>query len=188
MAGQLRVRGGEIDGLPARVVDGLMDTAESLKLFQAFQNSPFTRNEFARPDVQAFRHSVCNIEVQDCRRMTLYGYTMEALKRYLPEYGPHRCYRAYCNMSIYGDMLFTHTDSQPGQQELTALWYLAPQWDVEWGGETLLFNTEGDAEFAVSPRPGRLLLFDGRIRHAGRPPNRICVIPRLTFALKLEPE
>lgn len=188
MAAGAKVREGTVDGLPVRVIDGLMNVAESTRLFQTFQNTAFVRNEFARPEVDMFRHSVCNIELQACRRMPLFGYTMEALKQTLAERGPHRCYRAYCNMANYGDMLFTHTDSQPGQPELTALWFLAPPWDVEWGGETLLFNSEGDAEFVVSPRPGRLLLFDGRIRHAGRAPNRICVVPRFTFALKLEPD
>lgn len=188
MTEALRVREATIEGLPARVIDGLMGLSESTRLFQTFQNVAFSRNEAARADAHMFRHSVCNVELDDCRKMPLYGYTMQALARYFPEHGPHHCYRSYCNMVNYGDMLFTHTDSQPDQPELTALWFLTPKWDIEWGGETLLFNAEGDAAFAVSPRPGRLLLFDGRIRHAGRPPSRICTLPRFTFALKLEPD
>lgn len=188
MADESSVRETKIEGLPARVIDGFMNLSESTQLFQFFQNVAFTRNEVARTDVEMFRHSVCNVELQACCKMPLYGYTMQALTQYFPERGPHRCYRSYCNMANYGDMLFTHTDSQPGQPELTALWFLTPRWNIEWGGETLLFNSNDDAEFVVSPRPGRLLLFDGRIRHAGRPPNRICTIPRFTFALKLEPD
>jgi len=185
---QIRVRQGSIDGRPAMVLDGLMPVPEATQLFQYLNNSPFSHTEFARHDTQAFRHWVCNFELDACRRMPLYRYTMDAIARHMPERGPHRCYRAYCNLCGYGDMLFTHTDSEPDVADLTALWYIAPRWDVEWGGETLLFNSDGDAEFVVSPRPGRLLLFDARIRHAGRPPNRVCVLPRLTFALKLEQE
>jgi SM-20-related protein len=37
----------------------------------------------------------------------------------------------------------------------------------------------------VSPKPARLLLFDGAIRHAGKPPNRNCPVARYTFAIKL---
>lgn len=40
-------------------------------------------------------------------------------------------------------------------------------------------------QLAVSPRPARLLLFDGAIRHAGKPPNRNCPSARYTFAIKL---
>lgn len=188
MKQQPRVREGSVDGRPVRVIDGLMPLPEATQLFQFLNNSNFAHTEIARQDTQAFRHWVCNFQLADCSRMPLYRYTMEAVSTWLPERGPHRCYRAYCNLANYGDMLFTHTDSTPEEADLTALWYIAPRWDVEWGGETLLFDSEGDARFVVSPRPGRLLLFDSRILHAGRPPNRVCVLPRLTFALKLEPE
>jgi hypothetical protein len=181
------IRRGEIDGLPAIVLDGLMTREDAAQLFHWLQTRYWERTEFARPDTQAFMHWVCKIDVAQCQRMPLYAATMEAVRRHFPERGPQRCQRSYCNSASYGDMLFTHTDMLPGMEGLTALWYLAPQWDVEWGGETLLFDSQGDAEFVVSPRPGRLFLFDGRIRHAGRPPSRTCVIPRLTFALKLTP-
>lgn len=183
-----RVREGSVESHPIRVIDGLMPQAEAAQLFQNLDAGAFTRNEFARPETQAFRHWACNIEVEACKRMPLYRYTMEAVEGFSPHGATYRLYRAYCNLSAYGDMLFTHTDNTPDLAGITALWYIAPRWDVEWGGETLLFDNSGDARFVVSPRPGRLLLFDGRIRHAGRPPSRICTIPRLTFALKLEPE
>ena len=49
----------------------------------------------------------------------------------------------------------------------------------------MFFDANGDAQVAVTPKPGRLLLFDGAIRHAGRPPNRNCPVGRYTFAVKL---
>ena len=54
------------------------------------------------------------------------------------------------------------------------------------GGETLFFDSKQDAAFVVSPRPGRLCIFDGTLLHCGRPPSRICFSPRYTFAYKLE--
>jgi Rps23 Pro-64 3,4-dihydroxylase Tpa1-like proline 4-hydroxylase len=79
------------------------------------------------------------------------------------------------------------TPTCKGKQGLTALWYVAPEWNVEWGGETMLYNRDQDAVACVTPRPGRLAIFDGTILHAGRPPNRICYAPRYTLAFKLEP-
>lgn len=182
-----KLRRATVDGLPVLVLDGQLGQAPTAQLFQWLNGQPFTRSEVAREDTQSFRHWAWNLSVVECERLPLYAPTLRALAAHLPERGAQRCYRAYCNLSAYGDMLFTHTDSRPGVEELTALWYISPRWDIEWGGETLLYNAEGDAEVVVSPRPGRLLVFDGRIRHAGRPPSRICVIPRLTFALKFEP-
>lgn len=54
------------------------------------------------------------------------------------------------------------------------------------GGETVFFDREDEIALAVQPKPGRLVVFDGAIRHVGRPPNRICYVPRYTFAIKLE--
>jgi hypothetical protein len=68
------------------------------------------------------------------------------------------------------------------------LWFIAPDWNVEWGGETVFFDSVMDAQIAVSPRPGRLVLFDGSLTHVGRPPNRICYAPRYTLAFKLQPQ
>lgn len=177
-----------MDGLPAVVVDGLIPESRTQQLFHWLNGQPFTRSEAARPDTQAFLHWAFNVSLDDCRRLPLFRPTMRALAEALPERGPQRLYRAYCNLSTYGDMLFTHTDSQPGEEGLTALWYLAPQWDPEWGGETLLFDESGDPLFVIGFKPGRLAIFDARIRHAGRPPSRVCVLPRLTFALKFGPE
>lgn len=58
---------------------------------------------------------------------------------------------------------------------------------MEWGGETLFFDSGMDAQVAVTPRPGRLVLFGGSLTHVGRPPNRICCAPRYTLAFKLQP-
>jgi len=68
-----------------------------------------------------------------------------------------------------------------------SLWYIAPGWNVGWSGETMLYDHNQDAVACVTPRPGRLAIFDGTILHAGRPPNRICYAPRYTLAFKLAP-
>lgn len=83
-------------------------------------------------------------------------------------------------------MSFTHTDVKDGGRGVTALWYVAPKWDVEWSGETILYDRHRDAIACVTPRPGRLAIFDASILHAGRPPNRICYAPRYTLTFKFE--
>ncbi len=183
-----RVRKGTVDGMPLIVIDDLLPNEQTLRLFHWLNGSPFTRTESARPDTQAFLHWAVNVAPQDCKNLPLYQPTIEALAQYLPEHGPQRLYRSYCNLCSYGDMLFTHTDVFEGEQGFTALWYIAPQWDLEWGGETLFFDKTGDPVFVVGFKPGRLAIFDGSIRHAGKPPNKVCVLPRLTFALKFTPE
>lgn len=177
------VRSMKISGRDACVFDGLVSVEESARYFAAISQASFTRSESARPDSE-FRHWVCEMPPENLPRTTLWPATQQAVaqlrpgERFLP-------YRVYTNFASFGDTLLTHVDAVDGARELTALWYLCERWDREWGGETLFYTDDGDAQFAVSPRPGRLLLFDGAIRHAGKPPNRNCPVARYTFAIKL---
>jgi hypothetical protein len=176
----------EVEGRPIRIYDGLVPVSYAKQLTEAFMKANFVRDEVARPDTGAFLHWVLNIPLETAPQLAVYQPTLDAVRDF--EGGAeYRIYRCYCNHAAYGDMLFTHTDALPGQQGLTALWYIAPEWNVEWGGETLFYNSNMDAEAAVTPKPGRLVIFDGAIPHVGRPPNRICYAPRYTLAFKLEP-
>jgi len=94
--------------------------------------------------------------------------------------------RAYCNAISYGDMLYAHRDARDREsRNLTALLFVATEWKREWGGETIFFNDDGDAVHAISPRPGRLVLFRSTIEHLAGAPTRACNRTRLTLALKL---
>ena len=177
----------QVEGRPIRVYDGLIGEQDIYRLTAAMENGAFKRDEVARPETAGFRHWALNIPLDTAPRLPVYQPTLKAVRDF--DGAQHyKIYRCYCNHAGYGDMLFTHTDAAPGRPGLTALWYVAPEWNVEWGGETLFFNSQMDAEVAVSPRPGRLVVFDGSITHVGRPPNRICYAPRYTLAFKLKPQ
>lgn len=174
----------EVEGRPIRVYDGLLNQQDVFRLAAAIEQGGFTHSEVARPETAAFRHWALKIPLDAAQRLPFYQPTLDAVREFDPQH-PYDVYRCYCNYAGFGDMLFTHTDCLPGGTELTGLWYIAPEWNVEWGGETLFFNSQMDAEVAVTPKPGRFVVFDGNITHVGRPPNRICYAPRYTLALKL---
>lgn len=179
-------RRGVVEGRDVFVFDGLLTDADLSAYVEALARAPFTRTEVAKPETAEYKHWVSEMALANVTRLPLWVPTERALAAARPgeRYQP---YRAYTNYAAYGDMLYTHTDCQPGQREITALWFLSTQWEPEWGGETMFFDASGDAMFCVSPKPGRLVLFDGAIPHVGRPPTRICYTPRYTFAIKLGP-
>ncbi len=179
-------RKGEVDGQSIVVYDGLVPQLAIDNLTSALEQNAFTHNEIARPETAQFKHWAVNLTLDEAEKLPIFKPTIDATVPFCVDGSKYRIYRAYCNFASYGDMLFTHTDAMPGSKELTALWFMAKEWNLEWGGETLFFNKDEDAEFVASPRPGRLILFDGSISHVGRPPNRICFAPRFTFAFKLE--
>lgn len=177
-------RTARIDGRDIAVFDGQVPIQEITRYFITLMHAAFTRTETARRETGEYRHWVCEMPLENLSRLTLWPATEAAIVALRPNetYRPYRCYTNYAS---FGDVLLTHVDSVPKRRELTALWFLCDQWDIDWGGETLFYDASGDAQIAVAPRPGRLLLFDGAIRHAGRPPNRNCPVSRYTFAIKL---
>ncbi|WP_457095577.1 2OG-Fe(II) oxygenase [Lysobacter sp. P5_B9] len=173
-----------IDGRPLRVFDGLLPNVG--EYVQGLARAMFTRTEFARPETAEHKHWATEIKLEALMRQPIFEVTRLAVGGFAgPGFG-YRPYRAYTNVASYGDMLFTHTDCLPDQHDLTALWYLCERWDLEWGGETMFYDAQDEIACAVRPQPGRLVIFDGAIKHVGRPPNRICYAPRYTFAIKFE--
>lgn len=173
-----------VDGRPIRVFDGLLPNVGDYVL--GLSKAAFTRSEIARPETAEYKHWATEVKLEGLVRQPIFEVTQRAVQTFTPAGIAYRPYRAYTNVASYGDMLFTHTDCMPDQHDLTALWYLCGSWDIEWGGETVFFDAKDDVACAVIPKPGRLVVFDGAIKHAGRPPNRICYSPRYTFAIKFE--
>jgi SM-20-related protein len=93
--------------------------------------------------------------------------------------------RAYVNSSLYGDSYYIHRDCSENESHVTALYYANLEWETDWGGETIFYNDDYDAELAVSPRPGRVVVSRAAILHRGTVPTRDCYEERLTLAYKL---
>ena len=172
-----------IGGREIFVFDGLLPTEECAVYARAIPQAAFTRTESARPDADV-RHWVCEMPLENLPETVLWHATDNAVRAVRPN-ERYRPYRVYTNYASFGDVLLTHVDALPDARELTALWFLCESWETEWGGETLFYDDTGDAQLAVTPKAGRLLLFDGAVRHAGKPPNRNCPVGRYTFAIKL---
>ena len=92
--------------------------------------------------------------------------------------------RQYANGHTYGLGGQAHADD-PRPGHFTLLYYPMPDWNPGWGGETVYHHQNGEIALSVLPKPGRAVLFDSRILHAGRAPNRSYGGLRVTIAFKL---
>jgi SM-20-related protein len=173
-----------VDGRPLRVFDGLLPNVG--EYVQGLARAAFTRSEIARPDTAEYKHWATEVKLDALVKQPIFDLTRRAVSGFAGPRFDYRPYRAYTNVASYGDMLFTHTDCLPDRHDLTALWYFCERWDAEWGGETMFYDAQDEVACAIRPQPGRLVVFDGAIKHVGRPPNRICYAPRYTFAIKFE--
>jgi Rps23 Pro-64 3,4-dihydroxylase Tpa1-like proline 4-hydroxylase len=95
----------------------------------------------------------------------------------------HALVRCYANAHTFGIEGYPHTDSRkPGNY--TTIFYVNPVWKPEWAGETVFLNDLGDISNAVLPKPGRVVIFDGRVTHTARALTRICPALRVTLMFK----
>ncbi len=94
--------------------------------------------------------------------------------------------RQYANGHTFGLGGLPHQDAvMPGF--FTLLYYPMLKWDPQWAGQTTFHDPSGEIIRAVLPKPGRAVLFDSRILHAGHAPARAFGGLRVTIAWKLGP-
>lgn len=102
-------------------------------------------------------------------------------QEFFQDFVPVRC---YVNSMTYGTDGYIHVDSTR-ENETTAVIYLNKEWDPDWGGETVLFDSNGEILFSCIPKPNRAFLFDARYKHVARGLSRKCNKLRRTLVLKL---
>lgn len=109
--------------------------------------------------------------------------------------GHRRLARAYLNLYTYGTEGYVHIDDPeinakikeqnlPLLQE-TFVVYLNKEWNVDWAGETVIFNRDkSEIVYASLPKYGKVLAIDGSLPHVGRSVSRICPQNRIIAAFK----
>jgi hypothetical protein len=104
--------------------------------------------------------------------------------------GNKKLLKVYINGYTYGTDGYAHRDDEdllkdnicyPGT---TSIVYLNEKWNIDWAGETVLFNNDNDIELSVIPKFMRVLSFNGHQLHAARPVSRACGVLRSVLVFK----
>lgn len=109
---------------------------------------------------------------------TLYHEFFECLCKCDPRFKNATLKRAYINLFMKREWPYFHMDGNVD----TCLFYINPIMTPNDGGETQ-FLLNDNTVFGVLPSPGRLVVFDGRIKHKA---TSFLNIPRLTLVLKYQ--
>jgi Rps23 Pro-64 3,4-dihydroxylase Tpa1-like proline 4-hydroxylase len=166
------------------VFDDFLDSQELAEFNELLAGGAFRRNETDSSETQHIRQWVRHFEIDSLIEVEFFQRIIIKISNCFPSDADQVPYRAYCNNILYGDMLFAHRDNDISMPDITALLYINKKWETDWGGETVFFDENNDAMYAVSPRPGRLVLFKGGLLHRAGAPQRECYESRLTFAIK----
>lgn len=89
------------------------------------------------------------------------------------------------NKSSFGTSDLVHVDSTDNNN-YTILTYVNPEWNIDWGGETLFYDPNlQEIAKSIIPKPGRVVIFDSTLPHSARPPQIHCPYSRCVLAIKL---
>jgi hypothetical protein len=172
-----------IGGREVYICDGFVADDIALRVSALLRTLTYRRSEKSRPDLPV---SGAAAEISEDLRarepffaeLARFGEDMFPAERFVLE-------RLYVNSSLYGDIYFAHRDCDQNLRNVTVLYYGNLAWHADWGGETIFFNDNHDAELAVTPRPGRFVVSRGAILHRGGVPSRACHEERFSIACKL---
>ena len=97
----------------------------------------------------------------------------------------------YPNKKIFRVMIAGNTYGQDGDihydhmnpDHITCVVYLNEEWNQDWGGETLVY--ESNKIETVLPKPGTAVIFNSRFLHVGKAPNRNCGKLRSILAIQI---
>jgi hypothetical protein len=165
------------------VCDNLIDEAMVKRIGALVRTLQYVRKEKSRPDVPGLV-AVSDIPSERISADPFLSGLRQAVERLFPG-ERFSDQRAYVNCSVYGDSYYLHRDCSAQERHVTALYYANLEWQPDWGGETIYYNDDEDAELAVTPRPGRLVIARGAVLHRGNVPTRNCYEERYTLAYKL---
>jgi len=97
----------------------------------------------------------------------------------------HEPLRVYANAHTYGVEGAVHRDSLDRKNYWTTVYFAHSKWKISWGGELVFYDDiENEIIRAVYPRPGRLVIFPGALRHCARGLSRECPDLRVSIVIK----
>lgn len=169
----------------AWLVDHVVDGAAAEELHAWFRRLGYHFADADRDDTAFARHLVHYFDEEECAEGTYVSVLVDAARSVLetlalPFTGLER---VYANFNLFGDQQFAHEDGDCW----TVLAFLNASWGDDWGGELLLYEAgPGSLAWAVPPRAGRMVVFDGNVLHRGGAPTKFCLDGRITLAIKFE--
>lgn len=75
-----------------------------------------------------------------------------------------------------------HTDNN--EQGNTYLYCCAPHWDINWGGEFIVYDHNMEAQRAITFKKDRMIVFNGSLPHRAVAPTRLSTLLRCTIAFQ----
>lgn len=186
MPGRIEYQAYRADRRRFFVLDHVLDDAAARSIHRRFAVLPVTLTDADRPDTAHVRHLKHDFAAEEWDADPALSLLAQVARHFLRarRIGIGPLYRIYANFNLHGDFQFAHEDGEGW----TALTFINARWHEDWGGELLMYaGADGPCDYAIAPRPGRMVLFDGMIPHRGGVPSKLCMAARISLAMKFRP-
>ena len=176
-----------LNELDVRIWDQIVDPA-FVQEYVYELNHPTRKWQFSGAGVPKDA-SIWFRELGECERTTrLYNeYIEPRLLADIKNYDMLRVDRVYANAQTSDNRSDIHVDAH-FENCYSVMFYATVHWPKEFDGETIFYTDDDEIYSAILPKPGRVVLFNGKMPHIGRPPNPILNGRRMTVVWKLVPK
>ena len=156
-------------------------------------------NVFSNKDIESFYNTLIKYEFEDetnhvddslpgkLHKFTeddaIYKSILDKTENIFPQTKDIKPYAAYVNLLQPREETFYHRDDtlDSPHNSTTVLYYITPDFDLNEGGETLFYNEHGSVLMGLTPKSGRVTIFDGSILYKD---TGFKSKPRITVVLK----
>jgi hypothetical protein len=167
-----------------KIEDNVYDIQSAKVIEDYFYNLPWTFDGFSNTNLSRKWNYFLNFKHDHEKKL------LDISNFFLKKNGLYNLFklnRAYASANTYGYSGEYHIDdgSKEHNEIVTVMYYLNSEWNLDFGGETFFLNKDKNDIFnAVTPKPGRAVIFDGFIPHGARPLNKIYNGLRMVLTFK----
>lgn len=166
------------------IIDSFFDHYEHFALSFWSGSSSYKRNDIDNEESKYSRHWVNSLSDTEanCNYFPLFHRT-DRLIRDTTQPLSLEIIEIKSYLTTYGDIAFYHQDSEDFDS-ITAIVYLHTEWDLNWNGELIICDEQWNPLHCIYPKPGRIVIFNGKLPHRGGVPTRICHEARKTLVFR----
>jgi Rps23 Pro-64 3,4-dihydroxylase Tpa1-like proline 4-hydroxylase len=180
----VHVQARPLDGRQIYVVDGLFAPDLVRLLHESVKRLPFLLSDKDTEETDHIRHWRHDFAAEALSSnpllRALHGRIVAKAEELFPD-ATGALEQVYSNNHGYGDHQHAHIDRSEG---VTVLYYANSEWNLDWQGETTIYDRAREPYYTVAPKPGRLLIFPADVLHRGGTPARTCNERRLVVVFK----
>ena len=171
----------KLDGLDLFVFDEVFDHDVIMAIDKQVRGRSFSSKHCSNKASEECREWAARYKVADFIEHPLQIVALQRLNYLYPAL-QFEFWNVHCNNTTFGDWAFSHQDSTE-EGAYSVLYYANQYWEPNWFSETV-FYSNNEAVVSISVRPGRLVVFDSRIKHRAGVPAINCHEQRFTLSLR----